>query len=312
MLDGCSRKIESLRLSVTHRCQQRCAYCSRDGGGKCIKETELSPAEFEKIAAACASLGFRKIRITGGEPLLRRDLTDIVSRISALGKYEDIAITTNAQMLAGKAETLKKAGIMRCNISLDSLNKEKYEAITGGSFDDVTNGIREAARVFAPPLKLNVVLLKGKNDGEIDDFISLARKYPCEVRFIELMPMGDGGFDGVSNSSILASHSYLLPCRGEIGSPAAMYSAEGFAGRVGFISPMSSCFCDSCNRLRITSDGFIRPCLGDNLEIPLRDVLDADPEALESRISQAIMQKPLRNAFGSNFETKRKMNNIGG
>ena len=312
MLDGYSRNIEYLRLSVTQRCQQRCAYCSRENGGSCIKESDLSPAEFEKIAAACASIGFKKIRITGGEPLMRRDLAEIVSRIARLGEYEDIAITTNAQMLAGQAHSLKDAGVMRCNISLDSLNKEKYEAITGGSFDVVCEGIKAAARVFEPPLKINTVIIKGQNDNEIDDFIDLARKYPCEVRFIELMPMGEGGCDGVSNASIIESHSFLYACPSEYGSPAAMYTADGFAGKVGFISPISGCFCSECNRMRVTSDGFIRPCLGDNLEIPLKDVLDKSAEAVAERIMQAISQKPRMNAFGGDFKTQRKMNKIGG
>ena len=312
MLDCFSRKIDYLRLSVTCRCQQKCAYCSRESGGKCIKESELSPEKFEKIAAACALLGFKKIRITGGEPLMRRDLAEIVSRISALGKYEDIAITTNAQMLAEQAAALKKAGVMRCTISLDSLNKEKYEAITGGSFDAVIRGIKAAALVFNPPLKFNVVLIKGKNDNEIDDFISLAREYPCHVRFIELMPMGEGGCDGVSNAAILKNHGFLVPCATDSGSPAAMYTADGFKGKVGFISPVSSCFCSECNRLRITSDGCVRPCLGDNLEIPLSDALDGDIAALSEQIAFAISQKPQRNSFGGGFETQRKMNRIGG
>jgi cyclic pyranopterin phosphate synthase len=313
MTDSFGRKIDYLRLSLTERCRQRCTYCSKSFGGDCIKDKEMSAADFIFVAGVCAEIGFNKIRLTGGEPLLRRDLAEIISGISALGAYEDIALTTNADLLAGQAESLRAAGLMRCNISLDSLNPETYRQITGGDLQPVLEGIKAAARCFPSRLRLNTVLLKGVNDGEIDDFIALSERYPVDVRFIELMPMGDGG-EGISNMQVLAGRPQLIPCPVENPSePAVYYKGKGFKGRVGFISPMSRGFCSSCNRIRITSDGTLRPCLGDNSEYSLRAAIEErDVKRLAAEIAGAIRKKPRENCFGSGFEPSRKMNRIGG
>lgn len=312
MLDGFGRKIEYLRLSLTERCQQKCTYCSKSHGGECFKKNELSAEDFIFIAEICASLGFKKIRLTGGEPLLRRDIEKIISGISALGAYEDIALTTNAQLLSPIADSLKKAGLHRCNISLDSLKPEVYRAITGGELEPAFEGIRAAASAFGK-IKINTVLIKGVNDGEAADFIALAKQHPADVRFIELMPMGDGG-EGVKSDEILAKNPELCVCKNQkSSSPAVYYSGADFAGRVGFISPMSRSFCKFCNRLRITSDGTLRPCLGANLEFSLREaVLNRDAIETQKLIERAISMKPEKNCFGESFTPSRTMNRIGG
>lgn len=311
MLDSFGRKIEYLRLSLTERCQQKCTYCSKSNG-VCLKENELSASDFIFIAEICARLGFSKIRLTGGEPLLRRDIEEIISGISSLDAYEDIALTTNAQLLAPIAEKLKRAGLHRCNISLDSLKPEVYRAITGGELVPAFEGIRAAARAFGK-IKINTVLIKGINDGEAGDFIELAKRYPIDVRFIELMPMGDGG-EGVKTDEILARKPELRLCENQrCSSPAVYYKGADFAGRVGFISPMSHSFCTDCNRLRITNDGNLRPCLGANIEFSLREaVLGRDAHETQKIIERAILSKPEKNCFGGDFIPSRKMNRIGG
>lgn len=312
MNDNLGRKIEYLRLSLTERCQQKCSYCSASHGGNCMKERELSAEDFIFIAEICGELGFKKIRLTGGEPLLRRDLTEIVNGISDLNIYDDITLTTNAQMLSPIAEKLKAAGLRRCNISLDSLNHETYRKITGSELAPVFDGIRKAYYVFNN-LKINTVLIKNVNDNEINDFILLAKNYPIDVRFIELMPMGNGG-DGVKTDEILSLRHDLKLCENEdINAPAVYYKGENFSGRVGFISPISHRFCENCNRLRITSDGTVRPCLGSNEESSIRSaVLERNREKTFNLIKEAIKSKPKKSCFGGEFKTSRTMNRIGG
>ncbi len=310
MTDNHGRKIEYLRLSLTERCRQRCIYCS-EGGDGCSNADEMSAADFIYIAKICSQLGFKKIRLTGGEPLLRHDICGIVSGISKLDAYEDIALTTNAAMLSQKAKDLRAAGLMRCNISLDSLNPETYKIITGCDLQPTLEGIRAAKRLFSP-LKINTVLIKGVNDSEIADFIRLAEQHAVDVRFIELMPMGGKG-ERVKNSDIIAAFPHLVPCRSNSSEPAVYYKGEGFKGRVGFISPITDGFCGGCNRIRITSGGVLRPCLGSNLEFSLRKAIDErDDELLARKITEAIRSKPLKNSFGHGFTPNRKMNEIGG
>lgn len=312
MIDSFGRKIEYLRLSLTERCQQKCTYCSASHGGDCIKSHELSADDFIFIAEVCAEVGFKKIRLTGGEPLLRRDICEIIGGISALKAYDDIAVTTNAQFLAPLAEDLKRAGLKRLNISLDSLNQATYKKITGGELQPALDGIKRAFEVFGR-VKINTVLIKGVNDSEADDFISLAKKYPIDVRFIELMPMGDGG-EGVKTDEILKNHPELKLCKNQNPSaPAVYYNDVDFKGRVGFISPLSHKFCKDCNRLRITSDGIIRPCLGTNVEFYAREaIIKRDKGEFIKILKEAIKNKPEKSCFGGDFTPSRTMNRIGG
>lgn len=312
MIDSFGRKIEYLRLSLTERCQQKCTYCSASRGGDCVKSHELSADDFIFVAETCAELGFKKLRLTGGEPLLRRDISEIISGISALKAYDDIAVTTNAQFLAQSADELKRAGLTRCNISLDSLNNDTYKSITGGELQPALDGIRKAYDVFGC-VKINTVLIKGVNDSEVNNFILLAKKNPVDIRFIELMPMGDGG-EGVKTDEILESHPELKLCKSQNrNAPAVYYNCDDFKGRVGFISPLSHKFCKDCNRLRITSDGTVRPCLGTNLEFYAREaIIKRDKSGFIKVLKEAIKNKPEKSCFGGDFTPSRTMNRIGG
>lgn len=314
MTDGFNRKIEYLRLSLTKKCMEKCIYCSKDDEKCAVKGDDLPADVFIKIAQACAVLGINKIRLTGGEPLLRHDLEEIAKGIYDLHKYEDVSITTNAQLLAEKAAALKKAGVNRCNISLDSLKPEVYNKMTGGSLDKVFKGIEAAYNERMLPLKINTVLVKGVNDGEIDDFITLAKLYPISVRFIELMPVGDSVLEGISNEKIFEERPFLelLNTDEKSAGPAKYYTAKGFKGKVGFISPISNAFCESCNRIRITSDAYLKPCLGNEAEYSLKEALSSDTDELARQISVLIRTKPQKHTFSDCFVTDRKMKDIGG
>lgn len=314
MTDGFNRKIEYLRLSLTKKCMEKCIYCSKDDEKCAVKGDDLPADAFIKIADACALLGINKIRLTGGEPLLRHDFEEIAKGIYDLHKYGDISITTNAQLLAEKAAALKKAGVNRCNISLDSLKPEVYSKMTSGGLDKVFKGIEAAYNERMLPLKINTVLVKGVNDGEIDDFITLAKLYPLSVRFIELMPVGDSVLEGISNKKIVEERPFLEPLNidEKRAGPAKYYTAKGFKGKVGFISPISNAFCESCNRIRITSDAYLKPCLGNEAEYSLKEALSSDTDELARQISELVRTKPQKHMFSDCFITDRKMKDIGG
>lgn len=311
--DNFGREINYLRLSLTERCRLKCTYCSASHGEGCVKDREMKTDDAVFIAQVCSELGFDKIRLTGGEPLLRRDLAEIVSGISATEKYSDIALTTNGQLLSEQAQTLKDAGLMRCNISIDSFNSETYKKITGGELAPVIDGIKKAYEIFGE-VRLNAVLIKGINDNEAEKFFETAKNYPVDIRFIELMPLGDSGEKGVPTQELLNMHKELKAVENsDKNAPAVYYSAPGWKGRIGFISPISCAFCESCNRLRITSDLKIRPCLGSNLEYDISDaVKKKDKAALTVQIKEAILSKPERSGFNGDFYAERKMNAIGG
>lgn len=316
MNDRFGRTIEYLRLSLTERCTLKCAYC-RAGEGLCPKKNELTADEFLRIVRAMTSVGIRKVRLTGGEPMLRRDLMEIISGIRSIDGIEEITMTTNAQHLPGQCAALKRAGLDRLNISLDSLKPERYQSITGGgSLERVLTGIDEAISAGFVPMKLNAVLLRGVNDDETDDFIALTKDRPIHVRFIEWMPLGanDQADLRVTGDELLATRPYLVPVPPLYKSqPSRDYQVPDYAGRVGFINPVSHRFCADCNRVRITSDGALLPCLGDNLEYPLREALDSgDDRRLEDAIRDAIWNKPENHSFCRSFHTERTMSHIGG
>ncbi|MDR3312240.1 MAG: GTP 3',8-cyclase MoaA [Spirochaetaceae bacterium] len=315
MVDSHGRNIEYLRLSLTERCNLRCVYCrDRDLSRP---ESPLSAAQMERILRAMVSLGINRVRLTGGEPLLCADLEQIVAAANAIPRISDLAMTTNGQLLAYRAAGLKRAGLMRINISLDSLRADRYRDITGGgNVSQVLTGIDAALTCGLTPVKLNCVVIRGVNDNEINDFIALAREQALTVRFIELMPLGGIRDDSrrVSTEEILISHGGGLV---EIppaysGQPAREYTGPGFRGAVGFISAMSRRFCTECNRIRVTSDGKLRPCLGDNREIDLRESLSQGEDALREAIRIGVYRKPGGHHFSGAFESPRKMNRIGG
>jgi cyclic pyranopterin phosphate synthase len=315
MLDHFGRFITYLRLSVTERCNLHCSYCRKEEGG-CPKVKELSADEFIRIARACAGLGINKVRVTGGEPTLRRDLIQIVQGLSAIQGIEEVTMTTNGLFLASQAKGLKKVGLSRVNISLDSLDADKFLAMTGGDLQVVLDGIDAAMQAGLHPVKLNAVLIRGKNDDEVDDFIALTRDKPLDVRLIELMPLGGAWEDDslrVDNSQLIAERPYLIPIPSRYeGQPSRDFRVEGHLGRVGFISPISHRFCADCNRIRVMSDGALRPCLGSNLEISLKDALAGSDEELREIIRAAIYVKPVGHHFEKEFKSERNMSRIGG
>jgi len=315
MIDQFGRNICYLRLSVTERCTLRCIYCRKEEG-ICPKAAELSKEAFVRIARICAELGINKIRLTGGEPLLRKDILDIVQDLAHISAIEEITMTSNGQMLAEKAADLKRAGLTRINISIDSLNPQKYHAITGGDLKTVLAGIDEAVKVGLLPVKLNVVLVKGLNDDEIDDMITLSKNRQIDVRFIELMPMTKLGQDRsyvVNNPDLIAARPFLMPIAPRYaGQPSQDFVAAGYQGRIGFISPIHHRFCATCNRVRILSDGTLRPCLGNDIEISLKEALSHNDEYLKEILRNAIYQKPLGHRFETDFISQRSMLEIGG
>ncbi len=315
MKDAFGRQIDYLRLSLTERCTLHCVYCRVDEG-VCPKIQELSADELILLAEAAVELGITRIRLTGGEPLLRKDLLQIVRGISSLSGLRDLSMTTNAQMLAEIAADLKEAGLDRLNISMDTLNADLFKELTGGSLQKVLDGIQAAISAGFDPIKINVVLMRGVNDHELDDFIRLTSKYKVDVRFIEYMPIGNGNGSErlrLNNQELIAARPWLIPVPPRFnGQPSSDYTYEGALGRVGFISPISHRFCSDCNRIRIMSDGSLRTCLGRDAEIPLREALAEGKDALKQAISQAILQKPERHSFDQEVLDGRNMSRIGG
>jgi len=315
LIDQFGRTIEYLRLSVTERCTLRCAYCRADEG-ICPKKEELTTDEFLRIARACASLGIRKVRVTGGEPLLRRDILAIVSGLAAIPGIAEVNMTTNAQMLQGQAAALKQAGLRRINISLDSLDADTFREMTGGELAAVLSGIDEAVAAGLTPVRINAVLVRGKNDKEVDNFITLTKDRPVDVRFVELMPIGSLGQDDslrVGSDALIVARPYLRPVSPlQTGQVSTDYAIEGHIGHVGFISPVSHKFCATCNRIRVMSDGTLRPCLGNNLEISLKKYLSEDDNSLTGAIRAAIYRKPAGHHFEEGFISLKNMSEIGG
>ncbi len=319
MIDGYGRKIEYLRMSVTDACNLRCAYCMPpDGMKECPCRTAMSADEFIEIARAAAALGMKKLRITGGEPLVRSDILPLVRELGQTDGIEDMSLTTNATLLAPMAKELYDAGIHRINISLDTLDEKKYEKITrGGRLGDALDGIRAALDAGMSPVKLNTVLIGGFNDDEIETLAGLTMHRPVQLRFIELMPIGDTGgeFDErayLPDGAVLGRLPQLEPVTGERHSVARLYKLPGAMGEIGLISPLSNHFCAECNRLRLTADGCLKPCLHSAEEIPVRGL---HGQELRDAILKAVSHKPEKHAALSateRSEAKRSMYRIGG
>ncbi len=319
MIDGYGRKIEYLRMSVTDACNLRCVYCMPpDGMKECPCRSAMSAEEFVEIAREAASLGMKKLRITGGEPLVRRDILPLVRSLGSIEGIEDMSLTTNATLLAPMARELFDAGIRRINISLDTLDEKKYEKITrGGSLSDALSGIRAALDAGMSPVKLNTVLIGGFNDDEIGALAELTLRHPVQLRFIELMPIGDtqGEFDErayLPDGAVLERLPQLEPVPCERHSVARLYKLPGAMGEIGLISPLSNHFCAECNRLRLTADGCLKPCLHSAEEIPVRGL---HGQELRDAILMAVSHKPEMHVALSateRSEAKRSMYRIGG
>lgn len=318
MTDGYGRKIEYLRMSVTDACNLRCAYCMPEEGMRvCPCKSAMSADEFVEIASAAAELGVNKLRITGGEPLLRGDIVGLTRELGKIEGIEDISMTTNATLLAPMAEDLYKAGIHRINISLDTLDAKKYEDMTrGGKLSDALEGLRAAMYAGMRPVKLNAVLIGGFNDTEIETLAELTQAYPVELRFIELMPIGHTSCFPKSayipDSVVLQKLPGLEPVESAPHSVARLYKLPHAQGRIGLISPLSNHFCAECNRLRLTADGCLKPCLHSAEEIP---VLGLHGEELKAAILTAVSHKPKMHVELSATErsqSQRSMYRIGG
>ncbi len=317
MIDSYSRSITYLRLSVTELCNLRCRYCMPEEG-ICKKPHEEMLTEDEMIQAvrAAAALGIRKLRITGGEPLVKKNIVSICQRASKVEGIDEVDITTNATLLPELAKPLKTAGVKRLNISLDTLDAGKYAYISRrGSLEDAFNGIRAAFDAGFEKIKLNTVLIGGFNDGEIPALVELTRRYPLDLRFIELMPMYDSGDFGpeafIPYTVVLDKLPELTPDAPD-GGVAKLYRLPGAKGDIGLISPVSAHFCAECNRIRLTADGRLKPCLHSNTEYPIKGL---DYEGMLSQFKIAIMAKPSWHgelSTQSRSKAGRNMNQIGG
>jgi len=320
MQDICGRQITYLRISVTDLCNLRCRYCIPEAGvvQKCHTEI-LSYEEILQVVRAAAALGVEKIRITGGEPLVRRGITELVRMIAGVPGIRDLSLTTNGLLLGDMAQDLKGAGLGRVNVSLDTLNPEKYAQITrGGDLRRVLAGLQAAREAGLAPIKINTVLIGGFNDDEIADFAQLTRQEALDVRFIELMPIGEAST--WTEGHFIPSQTVLdrLPQleaepEGGDGGPARHWRLPGALGRIGLINPISSHFCGTCNRIRLTADGRLKPCLHTDREIDLRPAL-GDPTALQDLIRLGVRQKPEGHRInGCDFApVTRNMHQIGG
>ena len=315
MLDGEGRLIEYLRLSVTDRCNCRCTYCMPAGGVPMLGHRDiLSFEELTEVVAACARLGVRKVRLTGGEPLVRRGLPELVRMIRAVPGVEELAMTTNATLLASVAAELHRAGLDRLNVSLDTLDAARYAELTrGGSLEDALAGFAAARDAGFSHTKVNCVLMGGVNDADVPRLAELARTEPIDVRFIELMPMGPcAGWPKarfIPAETVLEAVPGLEPLRRD--GVAELWHAPGWAGNVGLIRPMSHRFCDGCSRIRVTADGRLKPCLHSAAEIPLRGL---HGEALLSELRRGIAAKPAYHHMDQDHasQSARDMNEIGG
>ncbi len=309
MKDSFGREINYLRISVTQRCNFHCAYC----GAAKTDARELTPEQFARFAAAFARAGIAKIRLTGGEPLIREDIADIAAAVREAASPETLAVTTNGFLLAEQAAALKQAGVNAVNVSIDTLDKECFRRMTGrDALSAVLEGLEAALAQGFRRVKVNAVLLRGVNDGDAQKLVALAKDYPLDVRFIELMPTGDGDEYKkrlIPSGELLARFPALLPVAGEDGA-ADYYAAEGFKGRVGLISPVSKKFCNACSRIRLLADGRVKPCLGQKETYDLLPLLD-DPDRLYEAICQCIQKKPAGHHF-EKAEGLDPMNQIGG
>ncbi len=312
LVDRWGRQITYLRVSVTDRCNYRCIYCMPEKKLQFIPHQEiLRYEEMLAIIEEATQLGLTRVRLTGGEPLVRKGIDDFISRLGRIKELEDLSLTTNGYFLEEFAQKLKEGGLKRVNLSLDSLQPEKYKIITrGGNLNKVLKGLEIALQVGLSPLKLNMVLMKGINDDEVDNFVRFALTTPLHLRFIELMPsnerIGDeckGRFFPLQEIKENIIQRYALqPLRSTAGNgPAEYYQHPDMEGSIGFITALSQHFCQSCNRIRLTSEGKIRPCLFSNQEVDLKKLIrefspaedkEGFKKIIRSQLIKAIKVKP--------------------
>ena len=319
MKDSLGREIDYLRISLTESCNLRCIYCMPEGVAPKVCGETLTKENIFDIVEVAVELNIKKIRLTGGEPLLRQDIVEIVQGIKDRG-IEKIYITTNGILLSEKIEKLKKAGLKGVNISLDTLDSEQFNLITrGGDLERVLQGIEKALNLNLE-VKINSVIMKDINENAIEELAKLTLNSQLDVRFIELMPIGQGKkFTGISNNDIynrLEKTFEFDRNYKEIKGVSTYYKLKDSKGNIGFISPINSCFCETCNKIRLTSDGVIKRCLNSKGNTNIKEYLDknVEKEEIKEILEQEIFKKPERHLFGKDNkdEELKNMNAIGG
>lgn len=307
LIDRFGRRIEYVRLSVTDKCDLRCLYCLPKGF-KAFAEPEhwLNFDEIERVLRVFGELGVARVRITGGEPLLRKNLAGLAARLKRLPGIADLSLSTNATQLPKQAQALKQAGVARINVSLDSLNPQRFHDITGGQLEQVLAGLYAARQAGFHPIKINMVAMRGVNEDEIEDMVEFCIEHGYTLRLIETMPMGSTGRAATGHyldlrevKKRLAQKYELIPSVMPGGGPARYVRVAGTNLRIGFITPISQHFCETCNRVRLSVDGVLYLCLGQEDKLELRPLLRAgvsDGE-LKQAILEAITRKPERHEF---------------
>ena len=301
--DTFNRTIDYIRISITDRCNLRCVYCMPSGGVKFLEHRDiLQYEEIARILRVAVHTGMRKVRITGGEPLVRRNITDLIKMIKGIEGIHQLSMTTNGILLERYAEPLAEAGLDRVNVSLDSLKPDRFREITrGGVLDAVLRGIEAAEKAGLTPIKINMVPMRGVNDDEIGEFAKMTLTSPYQVRFIEFMPFVTEDMWNrekfISTEEIqsrVEEIGNLRPAKTRKSGPARYFTFDGAAGVIGFISPISNHFCKECNRLRLTADGKLRPCLFSETEIDLKPALrnNGSDEEIRRLIELSIAVKP--------------------
>lgn len=307
LIDPFGRRIEYLRLSVTDKCNLRCFYCMPKGF-KDFEQPEdwLTFDEIERVIKAFTELGVARVRLTGGEPLVRKNLTELAQRLTALPGLNDLSLSTNAVLLVKQADNLRNAGVSRINVSLDTLNPEKFKDITGGELQPVLDGLIAASRAGFSPVKINMVAMKGINDDEFEDMVEFCLQHSFTLRLIETMPMGATGGDATDHYVNLQTVKQKLAQRYELipgvmpgGGPARYVQIKDTELRIGFITPISQHFCESCNRVRLSVDGTLYLCLGQDDKLELRPLLrqGISDDALKQALIDAIKLKPEKHEF---------------
>ena len=323
LTDPYGRNIEYVRLSVTDQCDLRCFYCMPKGFTDYQEPQDwLTFDEIERVMRAFSELGTKRVRITGGEPLIRKNLPELIGKLNRLPGIEDLSLSTNATRLAKQADALKAAGISRINVSLDTLQEDKFKQITCGKLGKVIDGLMKAKKAGLAPIKINMVAMKGINDDEIEDMVEFCIENDFTLRFIETMPMGNTGQKASEQYLDLQEVKQRLARRYELisstmpgGGPARYVKIAGTHLRIGFITPISQHFCETCNRVRLSVDGTLYMCLGQDHSLALRPHLRAgiSDEELKDLIRHAITLKPERHEFNEKpSQTVRFMSVTGG
>ncbi|MFZ5563597.1 MAG: GTP 3',8-cyclase MoaA [Thermodesulfobacteriota bacterium] len=326
LTDTHARTVTYLRVSITDRCNLNCVYCNPSRYAKKLPhDAILSYEELLRVIRAGAEMGITKVRVTGGEPLVRRDACRFLSRVAALPGVTDLSLTTNGVLLADCVHRIREAGIGRINISLDTLDRRRFKTITGHDcFDRVWAGVTAALDAGFSPVKLNMVVMPGVNDDELEDFAGLAGRWPLHVRFIEQMPVKDHMQDFAEpllapeiQRRIAERVGALVPVGGTgDGTTARRFTFDGAKGELGFINPVSRHFCGTCNRLRLTADGKLRPCLMADRALDIRGPLrgGASDETIRLLLREVVLQKPACHGDSADrgFQLPRQMWSIGG